>query len=77
MTVKKCDRCEAIFEIAPMGFADELAEGVRKLFVPAKITQRNELILKIKNTFDLCPDCTESLKKWLETGTEKEKELKD
>lgn len=72
MKVIKCDRCGAIFENVPMGLGDELAEGVRKLFEPAKITQRNEMILKIKNILDLCPDCTEDLKKWLNPESEKE-----
>lgn len=72
MTVIKCDRCGRIFEEKTVGFCEDIANVVKKLTEPKETTRRNEQIEEIKDLLDLCPDCTESLKKWLETGTEKE-----
>lgn len=72
MTVIKCDRCGAIFKKVPMSLSEEIKGVVENFISPAEKLRRIEQIEVITDRLDLCPDCTESLKKWLETGTEKE-----
>lgn len=58
MTIKKCDRCGALYEFA-LPSKTELKYQLRKRYPDSPTSPK---------LVDLCPECQEKLKNWFEKG---------
>ena len=58
---KRCDRCGKFYqEVDPNGI-EALANAFRRFGTPQRVLQQ---IYVIEKFLDLCPSCSESLKRW-------------
>ena len=58
---KKCDRCGKYYEEREATPIETLAHSMEALIVPKTVMQNISVIERI---LDLCPSCSESLKRW-------------
>ena len=59
---KRCDRCGTFYEVEEMNAIQTAIQNISESFYSPK----KEKIRKIAEYLDLCCDCKEALKKWLE-----------
>ena len=58
---KKCDRCGRYYEERMATAIENLAEGITKL-----VSFPQPAIIEVIEQFvDLCPECSDSLKRWM------------
>lgn len=58
---KKCDRCGAYYQECEANAIQSLANTLEKMLEPKTTLQ---IIGVIERCLDLCPGCSESLKRW-------------
>jgi predicted HNH restriction endonuclease len=59
---KKCDRCGSFYEERDPNFIESLAYQIRSIASPRK----HGVIYSITSLIDLCPNCSKSLKNWVQ-----------
>lgn len=61
-TAKKCDRCGAYYQEVEATGINILVKCMTDMFEPATVLKN---IAVIEQFLDLCPSCSESLKRWV------------
>ena len=59
---KKCDRCGSFYQEVEATAIETIANSMAAIFEPKMVLQN---IAAIEKLLDLCPSCSESLKRWL------------